>query len=438
METNSFSSVKIKLKYPDISRRIEQIKKEMNPKRRSYEYNEGLMNDSVILNKYKIQENENKNNFNDVSQNNYGVLKTHQNFGLKILKSIRPVRLMKRKTLTLKLNDTNNRNTEPNLSKSPITKLTLYQKNRTVINRNKTLDDEQFLNSTNSNSNINSISLKLNSFSFPYQSKIKRQVFNLKNYNKKSHKNNELNNTDIFYRTKRDNVSINLLCNQFKTSPRSTTCNTIRTERHQIPLSLKKQVTLHSPLINSIHSLSHPQRNNKTLSPQHSKVIKDLINLKCQKGVKKGEKLRKEIKRNDKRNNKSKKKKKNNEYYRKKEQEEFKKMYLKEKKRPYQITTFHNLNNKYSFRTFTEKLDYLSKISDKMAFMDRKRFFADTKNFKSDSEFYFNDECQNIQHSIENNQKKENYRKRILNKQLYQAIRLFHLNKKAKEKILHK
>ena len=73
-----------------------------------------------------------------------------------------------------------------------------------------------------------------------------------------------------------------------------------------------------------------------------------------------------------------------------------------------------------------------------MAFMDRKRFFADTKNFKSDSEFYFNDECQNIQHSIENNQKKENYRKRILNKQLYQAIRLFHLNKKAKEKILHK
>ena len=127
METNSFSSFKIKSKFPDISRRIEEITKEMNPKHLSYEYKEKLMNNSFIINKLKAQENENKTEINDFDQNTYGVLKTHQNFGLKVFKSIHPVRLIKRKTLTIKLNDNNNRNTESDLSKSPITKLNIYQ-----------------------------------------------------------------------------------------------------------------------------------------------------------------------------------------------------------------------------------------------------------------------------------------------------------------------
>ena len=104
----------------------------------------------------------------------------------------------------------------------------------------------------------------------------------------------------------------------------------------------------------------------------------------------------------------------------------------------------HYEGNKYitpskknsSHCTEVEKLDTITKISERVAFVDRKRFFSE-ENFSSDEHFYFDKEVSKIQserYMMKNREKL--MQKMNLNNSINKVMYILDSTKKDKEKIL--
>lgn len=105
----------------------------------------------------------------------------------------------------------------------------------------------------------------------------------------------------------------------------------------------------------------------------------------------------------------------------------------------------HYEGNKYitpskknsSHCTEVEKLDTITKISERVAFVDRKRFFSE-ENFSSDEHFYFDKEVSKIQSERYMMKNIEKFMQKInLNNSINKVMYILDSTKKEKEKILN-
>lgn len=105
----------------------------------------------------------------------------------------------------------------------------------------------------------------------------------------------------------------------------------------------------------------------------------------------------------------------------------------------------HYEGNKYinpskkniSHCTEVEKLDTITKISERVAFVDRKQYFAD-ENFSSDEHFYFDKEVSKIQSERYLLKNREKFMQKLnLNNSINKVMYILDSSKKEKEKILN-
>ena len=105
----------------------------------------------------------------------------------------------------------------------------------------------------------------------------------------------------------------------------------------------------------------------------------------------------------------------------------------------------HYEGNKYitpskknsSHCTEVEKLDTITKISERVAFVDRKHFFSE-ENFSSDEHFYFDKEVSKIQSERYMMKNREKFMQKMnLNNSINKVMYILDSTKKEKEKILN-
>lgn len=82
------------------------------------------------------------------------------------------------------------------------------------------------------------------------------------------------------------------------------------------------------------------------------------------------------------------------------------------------------------------KLDTITKISERVAFVDRKQFFSE-ENFSSDEHFYFDKEVTKIQSERYMMKNREKFMQKMnLNNSINKVMYILDSTKKDKEKIL--
>lgn len=93
--------------------------------------------------------------------------------------------------------------------------------------------------------------------------------------------------------------------------------------------------------------------------------------------------------------------------------------------------------NQNSHCSEVEKLDKIKKISNHIAYTDRKVYFADIENFSSDEHFVFNKEVFEVQKKIFQEQKRKKFlQKETLNKSIDKVLKLLENAQKYKDSVL--
>lgn len=428
-------------KIPNIINRIEAVQKELTFHQTSYEIktnpletaSENLFQSTTASTTESSQFLLTKNP--SIIQDNIS-LKKKSNFKL-----IKLTKLPKQKgNLVLnikplnfeKIHQTSFRNTAKN---KPIS-------SRYISNNSRTPSNEKSNRSFNASYIAKSKSiLQINGKSTPNLFNNKRKKINNLNDNNSNVLSTNLSTITIFKRMQKCNQSQIKFTQEhlpFVLSDIKNDKSNIYTRNNK---ALTSRLTSGPNIFNSM--LSNSKQEIKPLLTEHSKEIRNMINKKCEHGIKNGKKLLMEIgvKALSEKTCKEKKKIKNNvkEYFKNKERMEFKKDFLNEKNKPLEIMSLNEIQNRNTAIPFSDKLDSLIKMSNQMAYMHRKKFFADIKNFHSDADFYFDEECHTVQSTILKNKEREELCKKLKqDKKILQTIRLLIQNKIKKDKIIER